>query len=367
MKTQRFVFSILLYILFITTAIALPRFAARMNLKCQDCHIDPNGGGMRNYYGAVMYARETLPVRAWSNDSTMGSFTSRLSDFVSIGTDIRTILFHQSQNNYTSFNQMQGDIYLSIRLVKNLLVYFNKSLYQGFDVFGIMNGLPMNGYWKVGRFTPAYGTLIDDHTAFIRSKTVFPNYRREDTGMEVGISPQSITWNVGIYNGENGSDPSNGKIRLLTTRADVRCQIEDFKLSLGGSAWDNNAITGECTIYGGFGSLSYHAFTLNTEIDFKKDKAALGTNEFISYLEFNYLILDGVDVKFMYDFYDPDTKYLTGSESKYSFGLEFFPIQSVELRPVYRIITNTRGYRIITNTPGSDNENEFDFLVHFYL
>jgi hypothetical protein len=349
-----FLFSFLI----VTIGTALPRFSSATNLKCQNCHIDPNGGGMRNYYGAAMYGREILRVRAWSDDSTMNNFTTRLNDFVSIGMDMRTLFTYQQQRDYTSFYQMQGDLYLSARLANNLLLSLTKTLYHDFEIFGIANILPANGYVKVGRFTPAYGTRIDDHTAFIRSKTVFPLYRREDTGIEVGISPASITWNAGVYNGEDGSDPSNGWIRLVTTRAEAFFQLDKLNLSFGGSAWNNNGIFGTLTMYGGFAGASYKDIALHAELDIKKDKSALGNTELISYIEINYLALDGIDLKFMYDFYDPDIDYMTGSESRYSLGVEFFPMPGVELRPMYRILAKT---------PGNMRQNEFDFLMHLFL
>ena len=357
MKKFRFTVLILLCTVTGTTGFALPRYAAITNLKCGNCHIDPNGGGMRNYYGAAMWGRQTLPVRAWSEDTTMAGFTPRLNDFVSVGMDMQTLFYRQQQQNRTSFYQMQGDIYLSAHLANNLLLYFNKGLY-GFDVFGIANILPANGYVKVGRFTPAYGTRIDDHTTFIRAKTVFPNYRTDDTGIELGIAPTFLTWNAGVFNGEDGADPSNGNIRLITSRAETFFQLEDLNFSFGGSAWYNKGVAGDLKMYGGFAGLSYKDVTIHAEIDLKRDIATLGTNEFISYLELNYLILDGLDLKFIYDFYDPDWDYLTGSETRYSVGAEFFPLPGVELRPMLRFLTKT---------PGDIQQNEFDFLVHFFI
>jgi hypothetical protein len=288
----------------------------------------------------------------------MNNFTTRLSDFISIGMDMRTLFIYQQQRDYTSFNQMQGDIYISARLAHNVLLSVTKTLYHDFEIFGIAQIFPANGYIKVGRFTPAYGTRIDDHTAFIRTKTVFPLYRREDTGFELGISPTSFTWNAGVYNGEDGSDPSNGWIRLVTTRTEALFKFGSVNCSLGGSAWYNNGVLGTLTMYGGFAGVYYHDLTLHAELDIKKDKTTLGRPELISYLEMNYLILDGVDLKFMYDFYDPDIDYKTGSESRYSVGAEFFPLPGVELRPMYRIHTNSTG---------AAQQNEFDFLIHLFL
>ena len=357
MKNFQLVFLLLFCIFAGTTGFGLPRFSAITNLKCGNCHIDPNGGGMRNYYGAAMWGRETLPVQAWSRDSTMAGFTPRLNDFISIGMDMQTLFYSQQQQNNTSFYQMQGNLYLSARLANNILLYFNKGLY-GFDAFGIASILPANGYVKVGRFTPAYGTRIDDHTTFIRTKTVFPFFRREDTGIELGISPTSLMWNVGVFNGESGADPSNGNIRLITSRAEALFRLEDLTISFGGSTWFNKGIAGTLTMFSGFAGFGYQDVTLNLEADFKKDNALLGTNEFISYLEVNYAIIDGLVLKFIYDFYDPDLEYRTGSETRYSLGAEFFPLPGIEVRPMVRFHSKT---------PGNIQQNEFDFLVHLFI
>jgi hypothetical protein len=357
MKKFQFVFLSLSFFLAGTSGFALPRFSAITNLKCGSCHIDPNGGGMRNYYGAAMWGRETLPLHVQSQDTTMAGFTPRLNDFVSIGMDMQTLFYHQQQQNRTSFYQMQGDLYLCARLANKLLLYFNKGLY-GFDIFGIAHILPANGYLKVGRFTPAYGTRIDDHTTFIRTKTVFPYYRREDTGIELGISPTSLTWNIGLFNGEDGADPSNGNIRLITSRAEALFRWDNLSFSFGGSTWYNQGIAGNLTMYGGFAGFGYKDVTVHGEVDLKKDKAVLGTSEFISYLEVNYVVIDGLDLKFIYDFYDPDLDSLTGSETRYSIGAEFFPLPGVEVRPMVRFHSKT---------PGDVQQNEFDFLIHLFI
>ena len=364
MKIIRTVLSIVAVTFLVYRTEALPRFATMMNFKCADCHIDPNGGGMRNYYGAVMFARETLPTHFWEQDSTFANFTPKLNDFISFGTDMQTIFYYLTNGHNSSFYQMIGDIYLSARLSKNVLLYFNKRLsnpidqFSDFDVFGIANVLPANGYVKVGRFTPAYGTRIDDHTTYIRTKTVFPYFHRDDTGIELGISPQSLAWNVGVYNGENGQDPSNGYVRLVTSRAEMNLRTGSLNYSFGGSVWYNNGIAGNLLMYDGFAGIAFDKFTVNGEIDIKRDTAVISTNQFISYLEINYLLIDGVDLKFIYDYYRPDVRSSDAVETRYSFGIEFFPVTGVELRPIYRI-----GGTALTG----GKSNEFDLLMHLFL
>jgi hypothetical protein len=337
---------------------ALPRFAIKEGYKCQNCHIDPNGGGMRNYYGAVMYARATLPRYTLSEDSIWTNFTNQLNSFVSIGADFRTIYVHKSKDQYSTFYQMQSDISLAVRLSQKLLLYLNKDVRSGFEAFAMASVLPENGYVKVGRFTPAFGTRVDDHTSFIRSKTVFPYYRREDTGLEIGISPTWLTWNIGIYNGDDGSDPSNGKIRLVTSRVEVFYTSENIKLAAGGSIWQNNAVLGRCRMVGLFAAAAYGDVTLHSEIDFKNDAAVLGTEERVSFVEINYKAIQGLELKLMYDFYDPDITSLTGTETRISVGAEVFPVEGFEIRPMFRL--SKKGLK-------NAQENQFDLMLHFYL
>ncbi len=78
---------------------------------------------------------------------------------------------------------------------------------------------------------------------------------------------------------------------------------------------------------------------------------------FISYVEADYPIVTGVDLKVAYDFYDPDIDHKTGAASRYSFGVEFFPLPGVELRPIYRAVDgDVIGIK-----------NEFDMLLHLYF
>jgi hypothetical protein len=78
----------------------------------------------------------------------------------------------------------------------------------------------------------------------------------------------------------------------------------------------------------------------------------------VTFVELDYVVTSGLDIKVGYDFYDPDKDLKTGSMSKYSIGLEFFPISGVELRPIYHIVKDE---------PTDIKNDEFQFLVHFYL
>ena len=128
-RTLQFAAVFVLGVLTSLPSFALPRFASRTGAKCLSCHINPSGGGMRQTFG-VQYGRETLPVPTWSDELGLDDFSTRLTDFVSIGADFRTLYFYQ-QNPDTgvapppekatnAFFQMQGDIYMNFRLAKKV-------------------------------------------------------------------------------------------------------------------------------------------------------------------------------------------------------------------------------------------------------
>ena len=352
----------------LSDASALPRFAARTGAKCQSCHIDPAGGGMRQAFGA-QYGREKLPVPAWSNSFGLEDFSTLLTNFIGVGADFRTLYFYQQlpdtsgSANRNAFFQMQGDLYLNFRLAKKVSVYLNKGLYSGFEAFGLMNILPANGHIKVGKFLPDFGTRMDDHTAFIRTMTGFSpeQGRPELTGAEVGIAPGRFSVVGGVYNATDGFAGSGGSNKALLGRAEGMFDLgEEFHLGLGGDIFTReNEFGARNTLYGGFWSVSYQTVVLLGEVDYIRSSGNNATiTGLVSYVEGSWLVTPGIDLKLAYDFYDPNIDYKTGSQSRVSVGCEFFPIEGVEVRPMYR-------FKI--EKPTDLRNDEFDLLLHFYL
>jgi hypothetical protein len=78
----------------------------------------------------------------------------------------------------------------------------------------------------------------------------------------------------------------------------------------------------------------------------------------ILFTELNYILIDGIDVKIGYEFYDPNIDLQDGSISRYTFGVEFFPLSGVEVRPQYRVTQEK---------PVERANNEFHLMFHFFL
>ena len=351
---------------------ALPRFSARTGAKCQSCHVNPSGGGMRQAFG-VQYGREKLPVPSWSEEAELADFTNLITNVLGVGADFRTMFFYQqvpdtgasapAVSSKNAFWQMQGDLYINLRLSKKINIYLDKGLYSGFEVFGMLGILPARGFIKVGKFIPAFGTKLDDHTAYIRTYTDFSpeQGRPELTGLEVGVSPGAYSVTGGFYNGSDGFGSGVGNEKSFLLRADgIWGLSEEAAIGLGINAFRRyESPGGKTTLYGGLGSVSYGPLVLIGEADLiRSDSPGGGSDGLVLYAEANYLLLEGVDLKVAYDFYDPTIDEKDGAQSRYSLGLEFFPFPGVELRPMYRIVKEE---------PAEIRNNEFHLLIHFYL
>ena len=351
---------------------ALPRFSARTGAKCQSCHVNPSGGGMRQAFG-VQYGRDVLPVPTWSEDAELEDFTNLITNVLGVGADFRTLFFYQqvpdtgtsaaAVSSKNAFWQMQGDLYINLRLTKKINVYLDKGLYSGFEIFGMLGVLPERGFIKVGKFIPAFGTKLDDHTAYIRTFTGFSpeRGRPELTGLEIGVSPGAYTFTGGFYNGSDGFGSGVSSDKAFLLRADAIWPLgKETALGLGINAFRQyESPEGHTTFYGGMGSFSYGPVVLFGEADLLRSEGESAQSKGLAlYAEAGYLLLEGVDLKVSYDFYDADLDVKEGAQSRYSVGLEFFPFPGVELRPMYRFVKEE---------PTELRNDEFHMLIHFYL
>jgi len=328
---------------------------------------------MRQAFGA-QYGRETLPVPEWGSDMEIEDFTTLLTNFVGVGADVRTLYYYvqlpdtgtSSETNSNAFWQMQGDLYLNLRLAKKVNVYFEKGVYSGFELFGMVSALPANSHVKVGKFVPNFGTRIDDHTAYIRRYTGFsPEFGRPElTGIEAGVSPGWFSALAGVYNAEDGFGSAVGNSKAYLVRADGLFRLaEDMHLGLGANMFGTTSSGGLTqNLFGVVGSFSIGDFTLFGEGDMIQAEDPSGLSDwitgYVTYVEANYVLTPGVDLKVAYDFYDPDKDTKDGSMSRYSFGVEFFPVSGVEVRPMYRVVVED---------PEDYSNNEFHIMLHFYL
>src|SRR5262249_54998727 len=150
---------------------ALPRYSARYEQNCTLCHVNPSGGGMRSAYAV----KDLIPKEFAMSPATpemLKDIDPKIGRHLSIGTDFRQLFLLETENAVLAppqgFFPMQGDLYLLFQLDPKVLLYYNRSLSNTYEFFGLANVLPFDGYVKAGRFVPPYGWKFDDHTLYVR-------------------------------------------------------------------------------------------------------------------------------------------------------------------------------------------------------
>jgi len=312
---------------------ALPRFTAKVEQKCNLCHVSPTGGGMRNAFGSQYFAMTEMAVHKTALDQ-ISKFQPYVSDNISLGLDMRSMYVYDDNTGQSSFFQMQGSFYVSAQLNDRFSVTFDKGLYgDAFEIYGMGYILPYEGCFRVGKFLPSYGWQFDDHTSFVREKMVWiPGY--SDTGFELGIYPYGISASVGFFNGSNGQfDGDKGK--AVSGRMELRKHISNIGLGGGGSVYMNDTPARDITMFGPLYYLSLGKFIYMGEADWLENRP-LGVDAIKSFAmtqQVCYMITQGVWINGTYDFHDPDTDLKNGALTRYGLGINYFPYGFLEIQP----------------------------------
>jgi hypothetical protein len=364
-------------------SLALPKYASRTGYKCQSCHINPTGKGMRNEFGST-YGREDITLPTYKNLTDYDDMTTRLGPNLSFGGDYRSMFYAETQNHTNTFFQMQAAFYVDLRLNKKFQIYADKDFLGDAEIFGLARVLPLDGYVKIGRFIPAYGTKVDDHNYFIRGGPYNPGAQfgglfpagyptglrfgelSEDTGLELGFSPSIFTFSAGVFDGFPGVTlPTTGtKNKSVALRGDARFKLGGMNWDLGGSFYDSPSSSDRKTFYGVFGALTvFDDVTLTSELDYVEHQPGTPptTVGLMWWHELNWMVTPGVDLKVAYESYDPDKDLQNGVFSQVTVGAELFILSGVELRPLYRFNINSLPNGVKANT------NEFIAMFHFFI
>lgn len=333
---------------------------------------------MRNSFG-LTYGREEIVLESLQEEYGLEEFTTRLNDFISYGLDFRFLAFAQMKDNpdesRSSFFPMQADIYFNLAISKRVGLFANPAFgpFNRYEVFGLARILPANGYLKLGRFTPSHGLRLDDHTSYVREVTPFRNNTGQQTGIEVGVNPGPVSIMAAVTNGVVG-DRDGDMAKAVFGKAEGRFNLGPANLMLGISSYNDVSGPERYNILGGYGAVTLlDRLTVVGDVErIQGNSTLMGINgdrvqrnatgrslkQFALMIEGNYMITPGVDVKVMYDFFDPNTDVQSGSVTRWSGGFEFFPLSGVEVRPLLRFTTDEVIKRDVT---------DIHILFHFYL
>lgn len=407
---KQIIFTFLLISFFTGYASAYPKFAAYTGAKCNDCHLNPTGGGLRT--GGVGYSKGRLYMKMFEKINKKATFKTQLTDEIQIGGDMRMLFVDnqsgEGQPNFNSFFQMQGDLYVNAQINDYLNVLIAPGLYIPntfggtglpitYEIYGMVGNLPAGLYFKVGRFIPNFGIRIPEHRAYNRDLNGFYTPYAADAGVEVGISPSWFTLTAMLSNGQgrNGDGLINYSYdfdnqKQITVSGDFRWALESkkkkkgerplkiFTFGLGGSfinnpfKWDVvNNINANRKIGAGFFSIGvFERLAILGEIDYNRLDRALRDstgnvqterNEFKTMFgELNIKVIDGLELKGQFELYKPQVGITDSLEKRrYSFGIVLFPFTGLEIESIVRLVKEPKRETEIKN-------DEFQTVFHFY-
>jgi len=318
-----------------TPAAPEPYLAVRSGLKCSACHVNRSGGGGRTAYGSV-YAQTQLAMRT-------GTVRNRaLNDFLALGWDVRAlgsgvVTDYRSGSPRTAIELSEANAYLEARVIeRRLALYLDQTLGPGpattREAFALIEGLPLHGYAKAGKFLLPYGLRLQDDAEFIRAQTGF-SYKTPDQGVEVGIEPGALSFFVAMSNGTAGAAEDNNGKQFTSALAVVR---RPFRV--GGSASRNEATGAARTdVFGGFAGLAVGPVSLLGEVDqiVERVRADSTVKRLAGFLEGDFLAAKGVNAKVTYGYFDKDLDIPEDQRVRLRFGLELFPVGYVRAAAFY--------------------------------
>ena len=358
----------LLLIISINTLFALPRFALEQGSSCVNCHVNPTGSGMRNDHGTNVYNLDELTIRKWiskGNEDWDGSIT----DHIQIGGEFRILSFEGNSESATF--PMQADIYTKVDINKDVDFYFEKSLGSStYDFFLLFNELPNNSWIKIGQSSINYGLIIDDHTAFIKSgnrKALHSDNKNLDKGFRdifdpVAEKPLMFEWGMKLPNGllmtidfSQDIDNQHSKLVNYSTTLNYIKDYSDWSFMLGSSLMKEEDIS----LNGLFGGISVSKITMIFEVD-KADNVIDNQSSIASYVQFVYKPIQGFHLISKYDYFDNDYDLKTGSIGRYTFGIELYPLNILEIK------VQARKYEINNYIP-LDLDLEYLLQIHTWF
>jgi hypothetical protein len=121
-KNQRLVLAALMAtivaLLRAAPAAAEPYLAVQEGYKCNVCHVNPTGGGLRNEFG-LTYAKVLLPAETL--DSSLDSWNGKLTDRLRVGGDLRadwTRVTAPHTSSQQAFSLDQFRVYADLTLIR---------------------------------------------------------------------------------------------------------------------------------------------------------------------------------------------------------------------------------------------------------
>lgn len=339
---------------------AEPYLAVQQGLKCNACHVNPTGGGLRNNFG-VIFAQNVLPAE--SLNPAAPTWNGGLSDFVRLGGDLRASWSRNTVPNTRSRQQFALDqvrIYADVAIIADRLgVYLDEQVApnaaESMEAY-LRYGNPANGwYFKGGKFYLPFGWRLQDQSAFVREVTGI-SMSTPDNGIELGFERPNWSAQLAVTNGAANAQSGSGH---QVTGQVIYVQP---RWRFGTALSSTQSTAGNRGVFGVFTGLRTGPLAWLAELDLIKDDGfSGGTRRFASALaEANWNLAKGQNLKLTGEYLDPDRAVSQDQQTRWSILYELTPLPFVQLRA---------GFRRYRGIPQNDLQNRrlLFFELHGYF
>ncbi len=339
-----------------SAANAEPYLAIQKGMQCSTCHSHPAGGGKRTTYGNV-YAQSELAGRRIGDGDY---WTGDVAKWLSVGGDVRVSYKNidvPDQSSTSDFDVDRAAIYFEATIVPGRLVlYVDEKVapdeIENREAYVRFNSKDTKWFVTAGQFYLPYGLRLQDDTSFVRLATGI-NFANWDRGVQGGYNsgPWSVIASV-TNNSGGGRSGSGDQLSVVSAYAIAKWRA-------GASVNVNNDDAGDRTMFGFFGGLKTGPVAWLAEIDSISTDIApgLSADAFAGLLEANWTVFDKHNLKFSYDYLDPNSDISEDHRVRYSVVWEHSPFQFLQGRA---------GFRLYDGIPQVDAQDRKEFFVEIH-
>jgi hypothetical protein len=345
----------LMGLLRMSPADAEPYLALQEGYKCNVCHVNPTGGGLRNDFG-ITYAKVLLPAQ--TIDTTLDAWTGKITDILRVGGDLRADWTRDTEPHTQAsqaFALEQFRVYGDLTIIPDRLgIYVDEQIAPGGsqnEEAYVRYGTTKDGfYFKGGQFYLPFGWRLQDQSAFVRELSGI-SMTTPDKGLEIG-------YEKGSWSGQ--LDLTNGSANTSGTGHEITSQVVYVRpiWRVGLAVSDTQSETGDRRVGGLFAGFKTGPVAWLAEADYIHDDSFVGgRNTLAGLAEADWRVRKGHNLKITAEYADPNRAIAQDQFTRYSAIYEYTPLPFLQLRV---------GYRRYFGIPQSPTENQRLILAELH-
>ncbi len=351
--------AVTLVVLALGEARSEPYLAVFKGMHCSACHSHPAGGGKRNVYGNV-FAQNELPAKRLG-DPQGELWTGRALEWLGVGANLRTgyrYVDTPNRESISEFDVHRAAVYLEAAVIPDRLsLYVDQQLAPGSslnrEAYVLFRSASQRLQLAAGQFYLPYGWRLQDDTAFVRRFTG-ANFTNPDRGVQVGYESGPWSTQLSLTNGSGGGAETDTGKQMSWLGAYVKPTWR-----VGASFNLNDADAGNRRMQNLFAGLLTGPLAWLFEADLIIDDLPNGSerNSIAALAEANWRLWRGHNLKFSYDYFDPNDDVDEDHQVRFSLLYEYTPVQFVQGR---------FGVRIYDGVPQEDLQNREEFFAELH-